>query len=50
MQVVGRAQTELVRTRVVRLDDDLPSDYLPHLIKIDVNGGEELVFRGAAAI
>jgi FkbM family methyltransferase len=30
-----------------RLDDLLPDDYVPHLIKVDVEGAEGLVFRGA---
>jgi FkbM family methyltransferase len=38
--------TELL-VRTVRLDDDLPPGYVPKLIKIDVNGAEEMVFRGA---
>jgi FkbM family methyltransferase len=40
-----KLRTVVVST--VRLDDDLPADYVPHLLKIDVNGAEASVFRGA---
>jgi FkbM family methyltransferase len=33
--------------RTARLDDLLPADYVPELIKIDVEGGEFAVIRGA---
>lgn len=41
----SRVETITVRTQ--RLDDHLPDGYIPDLIKIDVEGAEELVFRGA---
>jgi len=41
----GTVETITVRTE--RLDDHLPEGYVPHLIKVDVEGAEELVFRGA---
>ncbi len=34
-------------SRTERLDDVLPADYVPALIKIDVEGAETAVFRGA---
>ena len=36
-----------LRVRTERLDDVLPADYVPALIKIDVEGAETAVFRGA---
>ena len=36
-----------LRVRTERLDDVLPDDYVPALIKIDVEGAESAVFRGA---
>ena len=35
-----------LRVRTERLDDVLPADYVPALIKVDVEGAEEAVFRG----
>lgn len=43
----GGRELETIRVRTARLDDDLPDGYVPHLIKVDVEGAEELVFRGA---
>jgi FkbM family methyltransferase len=40
-------KVETIRVRTERLDDHLPEGYVPHLIKVDVEGAEELVFRGA---
>lgn len=41
------AKVEELTVRVVRLDDDLPADYSPNLILVDVNGGEVELFEGA---
>ena len=43
----GGREIETIRVCTARLDDDLPEGYVPHYIKIDVEGAEELVFRGA---
>ncbi|MGZ4268288.1 MAG: FkbM family methyltransferase [Solirubrobacteraceae bacterium] len=40
-------QTEAIPVRLETLDEDLPPDYVPHFIKIDVEGAERLVFEGA---
>lgn len=38
---------EVLRVRTERLDDVVPVGYVPHLVKIDVEGGELDVLRGA---
>jgi FkbM family methyltransferase len=45
--IAGGDRRETIRVRTARLDDDLPDGYVPHFIKIDVEGAEEMVFRGA---
>lgn len=40
------SQTETLRTRVETLDAALPPDYVPALIKIDVEGAEQQVLEG----
>ena len=39
--------TETIMVRTERLDDHVPEGWLPHIIKIDVEGAERLVIRGA---
>ncbi len=43
----GDHRTETLSVRVEALDNDLPPDFVPHFIKIDVEGAERLVFEGA---
>jgi FkbM family methyltransferase len=40
-------RTRQVTVQVVTLDTDLPAAYVPHFIKIDVEGAELQVFQGA---
>jgi FkbM family methyltransferase len=44
----GRETLEHLRVRTERLDDVLPDGLVPALIKVDVEGAEGGVFRGAA--
>ena len=41
-------EVERIPVRLEKLDDALPEGYVPNLIKIDVEGAELLVMRGAA--
>jgi len=41
-------RTEKIRVVVERLDDVLPAGYVPHLIKVDVEGAELQVFEGGS--
>ena len=43
----GEQSLEEVAVTTARLDDVLPQGYTPDLIKVDVEGAEELVLRGA---
>ena len=43
----GGHERQTITVRTARLDDDLPPGYVPDFIKIDVEGAEESVFRGA---
>lgn len=41
------ADTETIRVPVQTLDDSLPAEYVPRLLKLDVEGAEHLVLEGA---
>jgi FkbM family methyltransferase len=43
----GQHRIEPIRVRVESLDTDLPDGYVPHLLKVDVEGAELAVFEGA---
>jgi FkbM family methyltransferase len=43
----GAEQVESITVPVEKLDDALPPSFIPRFIKIDVEGAEEQVFRGA---
>ena len=45
----GGSKAEIISVRTERLDDHLPEGYVPDFIKVDVEGAEELVFKGALA-
>ena len=40
-------KTKTIMVKTQRLDDHLPAGWLPDIIKIDVEGAQRLVFRGA---
>jgi FkbM family methyltransferase len=42
-----QAPPEVIEVPLVRLDDVLPEDYVPRVIKIDVEGAERQVLQGA---
>lgn len=44
----GRQETQTLTVRTERLDDALPEGFVPALIKVDVEGAELAVLRGAA--
>jgi FkbM family methyltransferase len=46
----GKCTPKKVTVRTARLDDLLPPDYRPHLIKVDVEGAELQVFQGMRGI
>jgi len=43
----GEMATERITVATERLDDHLPAHWLPHFVKIDVEGAEALVIEGA---
>jgi hypothetical protein len=43
----GEELLEVITVRIEALDDALAEDYVPSLIKIDVEGGEQQVLEGA---
>lgn len=43
----GRERVQEIRVRTERLDDALPEGFVPAFIKVDVEGAELQVFRGA---
>ena len=43
----GDEQIEVITVRTERLDSALPDDYVPSLIKVDVEGAEQQVMEGA---
>ncbi len=44
---LAQPDLETISVKTVKLDDDLPPDYIPTLIKIDVNGAEVQTLEGA---
>ncbi len=43
----GDLETQTILVRIERLDDHLPDSWLPQFMKIDVEGAERMVFKGA---
>jgi FkbM family methyltransferase len=47
MPAAGDDRLTTLTVETLRLDDALPAGYVPHLVKVDVEGAEHLVLAGA---